>query len=74
MSSEIKRRVVRESEQRFFGTRRLHLQAMFVAYFTLVPCLASSSNMKMEAIFSSEILADFQRMHGVISQKTEFFK
>jgi hypothetical protein len=41
--------------------------------FLLVSCLAYSSTLMMEAIFSYETLVDFQGLHDVISQKIEVF-
>jgi hypothetical protein len=41
--------------------------------FTLVSCLAYSSMHRMEATCSSVTSVDFNRLHGVISQKIELF-
>jgi hypothetical protein len=53
-----------------------HLLAvtLLAACFMLASCLAYSSILKMEATCSSETSVDFQRLTGVISQKTELFK
>jgi hypothetical protein len=45
--------------------------ALLAASFMLVSCLAYSSILKMLATCSSETSVDFQRTHGVISQKIE---
>jgi hypothetical protein len=39
--------------------------------FTVVSCLDYSSTLKMEEKCSSETSVDFQRLHGVVSQKIE---
>jgi hypothetical protein len=39
----------------------------------LVSCLAYSSTLKMEATCSSEMLADFNGLYGVMSQKTDLY-
>jgi hypothetical protein len=46
--------------RRFGGICRLHLQSLQTT-FTLVSCLAYSSIMKIDAIFSYETSANFQR-------------
>jgi hypothetical protein len=41
---------------------------------TLISRASYSSTLKMEAISSSETSIDFNRLHGVISQRIELFK
>jgi hypothetical protein len=41
--------------------------------YMLVSCSAYSMTMKMEAACSTETSPNFQQLHGVISQKIEFF-
>jgi choline-glycine betaine transporter len=48
--------------------------ALPAACFMLVSCLAYFSTLKMEVIHCSETSADFTTLHGIVSQKTEFFR
>jgi hypothetical protein len=43
------------------------------ACFMLVSCLAYSPTLKMEATCSSETSLNFNKLYGIISQKTELF-
>jgi hypothetical protein len=42
------------------------IRALFVTCFKLVSCLAYSSTLKKEAIYSSETSVEFNGLHGVI--------
>lgn len=48
-------------------------QERFAVCFTLVAFLAYSSTLEMDAILSSEMSVDFKGLHGIISQKKQFF-
>jgi hypothetical protein len=40
----------------------------------LVPCLAYSSTLKMEAIITSKLWLTFEALQGIISQKIELIR